>query len=113
MRLRSVPGDQLTPFHTGKISRFFISQQGFQKTHDYIGGGAFAKPNFALAPHATRAIINRFTPLGAREPKLDPFARQHNTKAPTFFSRFLCLGTAGVDGFAQPWRTPSLRHPFC
>jgi hypothetical protein len=37
-------------------------------------------------------------------PDLDTFADEQNAKAQHFFSWALCPGTAGIDGFVQPWR---------
>ena len=42
--------------------------------------------------------------LGGRIPAMDVFASSSNTKVPgSFYSRFLCPGTKGVDAMLQPW----------
>jgi hypothetical protein len=68
---------------------------------------------YAIAVQEVDKLVSLWSPLGARQPELDPFAGQDNHKAPTFYSLYLCPGTAGVDGFLQPWLTPTNPHPFC
>ena len=37
------------------------------------------------------------------QPTLDPLADTASAKAPVFYSKHLCPGSAGMDGYAQPW----------
>ena len=47
------------------------------------------------------------------QPTLDPFVDNINARAPTFYSWSLCPGTAGVDGFTQPWKCQNKPKPCC
>ena len=43
---------------------------------------------------------------------LDVFASAHNARAPTFFSRYLVEGAAGVDAFVHDWHVPPPSVPL-
>eukprot|EP00873_Tetraselmis_striata_P029713 jgi/Tetstr1/449977/TSEL_037030.t1 len=71
---------------------------------------------WALSPWHTELIQQRWAVANiAFEQKqiLDVFGDEVTAKYEHFFSRALCPGTSGIDGFTQAWFTSAVPKPLC
>eukprot|EP00873_Tetraselmis_striata_P024069 jgi/Tetstr1/444333/TSEL_032224.t1 len=71
---------------------------------------------WALSPWHTELIQQRWAVANiAFEQKqiLDVFGDEVTAKSEHFFSRALCPGTSGIDGFTQAWFTSAVPKPLC